>query len=144
MHKLVILIEPLDDWTAFDTGWPDFLHLAERMPRLRREATSRVDSLIYGQTGVAMIHELYFDSLEDAQRAMASDDGREAGRLLQQLTQGKMTLFFADHKEDLIENILKYESIRATRMAMSKGKQSSSKGEVKVDEGETGSHAEPG
>jgi len=143
MHKLVILIEPLDDWQAFEDGWPDFLHHAERMPRLRREATSRVDSLIYGQRGVAMIHELYFDSLEDAKRAMTSDDGREAGRILQQITQGKMTLFFADHKEDQIENLLKYQSIQATRTAMSKAKPSSQPSEVETEEGESESGADP-
>lgn len=109
MYKLVILIEALEDWQAFETGWPDFLHHAERMPGLRREATSRVDGMLYGQTGYAMMHELFFDSAEAAQQAMSSPHGRQAGKTLQMITGGKMTLFFADHKEDALENIRKFQ-----------------------------------
>ena len=110
MYKLVILIEPLEDASAFETGWPDFLHHSERMPGLRREATSRVDTVIYGQTPVAFMHELFFDNQASAQQAMSSLHGRQAGKVLQQITQGKMTLFFADHKEDEMENIRRYQS----------------------------------
>jgi uncharacterized protein (TIGR02118 family) len=113
MYKLVILIEPLDDASAFETGWPDFLHHSERMPDLRREATSRVDAVIFGAPPVAFMHELFFDSQASAQRAMSSQHGREAGKVLQQITQGKMTLFFADHKEDEMENIRRYQSSEA-------------------------------
>jgi hypothetical protein len=56
------------------------------------------------------VHELYFETLEDARNGMASMNGRAAGRLLQQMTGGRMTLFFADHKEDEITNIQKYRS----------------------------------
>jgi uncharacterized protein (TIGR02118 family) len=108
MHKLVIQIEPLDDWSDFEERWPQFLHLVESMPGLLREATCRVDAFLYGDKPLAMIHELYFDSLEAAQQAMASPEGNAAGRLLQVMTHGQMTLFFADHKEDDIENLRKY------------------------------------
>ena len=110
MHKLVILIEPLDDVSAFESSWPDFLHHSERMPGLRREATSRVDVVIFGQIPVVIMHELFFDNLASAQQAMSSLHGRQAGKVLQQITQGKMTLFFADHKEDELENIRRYQS----------------------------------
>jgi uncharacterized protein (TIGR02118 family) len=109
MYKLVILIEPLEDATAFESGWPDFLHHSERMPGLRREATSRVDAVLYGQIPVAFMHELFFDSQAAAQQAMTSLYGRQAGKVLQQISQGKMTLFFADHKEDELANIQRYQ-----------------------------------
>lgn len=109
MYKLVILIEPLEDASAFESGWPDFLHHSERMPGLRREATSRVDALIFGQIPVSFMHELFFDSQAAAQQAMSSLHGRQAGKVLQQITQGKMTLFFADHKEDELANIQRYQ-----------------------------------
>jgi uncharacterized protein (TIGR02118 family) len=109
MHKLVILIEPLEDASAFEKGWPDFLHHSERMPGLQREATSRVDAVIYGQIPVAFMHELFFDNLAAAQQAMISPHGRQAGKVLQDITRGKMTLFFADHKEDDMENIRRYQ-----------------------------------
>ena len=70
MYKLVILIEPLEDWLAFDEGWPEFLARAENMPGLLSETTSRVDSLIHGHFHVAMIHELYFDTMEAARAAI--------------------------------------------------------------------------
>jgi uncharacterized protein (TIGR02118 family) len=109
MHKLVILIDELDDWTAFDETWPQFLHHAESMPGLRREVTCRVDSVLYGRGDIALIHELYFDSLQALRAAMTSPSGSAAGRLLQSMTGGRMTLFFADHKEDDMENIRKYK-----------------------------------
>jgi len=105
MHKLVILIEPPDDWAAFDDSWPQFLHYAEGMPGLRREASSRVDAFLYGERTYALMHELFFESLEEAQQAMASPEGRQAGRVLQAMSRGRMALFFADHKEDDMENI---------------------------------------
>ena len=110
MYKLVIMIGPLDNWAAFDEAWPRFLHQVENMPGLRREATSRVDTVLYGTAPVAFIHELYFDSLEAARQAMESPSGSAAGQLLQAMTRGQVTLFLADHKEDDLENILKFKS----------------------------------
>ena len=109
MHKLVILIEPPDDWAAFDDTWPQFLHHAEGMPGLRREATSHVDAFLYGDRTYTLMHELFFDTLEQAQQAMVSVEGRQAGQILQALSRGRMTLFFADHKEDDLENIKRFK-----------------------------------
>jgi uncharacterized protein (TIGR02118 family) len=113
MHKLVILIEPPDDWAVFNDTWPQFLHHAEQMPGLRREATSHVDAFLYGERVYALMHELFFDSPESAQQAMASEPGRQAGKILQTLSLGRMTLFFADHKEDDIENLRRYEKVES-------------------------------
>jgi uncharacterized protein (TIGR02118 family) len=107
MHKLVILIEDSEEWQSGETEWPEFLHLAERMPGLRREAISRVEHSLFGGNFVQM-HELFFDSLEDVERALTSPDGRSAGRLLQKMTGGHVALFFADHKEDDLVNIHKF------------------------------------
>lgn len=109
MHKLVIWIEEPDDWAIFDETWPQFLRHAESMPGLRREVTCRVDSVLYGRGDIALIHELYFDTLQALQEAMNSPSGSAAGRILQSMTGGRMTLFFADHKEDDMENIRKYK-----------------------------------
>jgi len=108
MHKLVILIEQQKDWPQFETQWPAFLHLAESMPGVKREATSRVEHLLYGECRSVMVHEIFFDTLAEAQSALASPEGQAAGRLIHQITGGHMTLFFADHKEDEIANIRKY------------------------------------
>jgi uncharacterized protein (TIGR02118 family) len=108
MHKLVILVETPEDLNTFDDLWPRFLHHAERMPGLKREATSRIDNVIYGKSSYYLIHELFFDSLQAIQEAMVSDAGQSAGEVLQKMTGGHMALMTADHKEDDMENILKF------------------------------------
>ena len=110
MHKLVILIGPLEDSQPLEDYWPNFLHQAERMPGLRRETTSQVEHFLYGSDHYSMMHELYFDSSKDIQLAMESAPGKAAGALLQRITGGNLSLFIADHKEDSIENIRKHQS----------------------------------
>jgi len=108
MHKLVIWIEPLPDWESFEAGWPAFLRLVEALPGLRREATSRVEHFLFGSAQCRWVHELFFDTLAEAEHALASPQGQAAGRRLQQMTGGHMTLFLAEHKEDHLANIQKY------------------------------------
>lgn len=109
MHKLVILIEPQEDWLRFETEWPSFLRLAEALPGLQREATSRVEHFLYGQIHCSQMHELFFNSLAEVEQALASPEGQAAGKRLQQITGGRMTLFIAEHKEDELENIRKFK-----------------------------------
>jgi uncharacterized protein (TIGR02118 family) len=115
MHKLVILIQSLEDENAFDERWPEFLRQAEAMPGLLREASCRVDAMLFGQPAYTRMHELYFDNLEAAGRGLASPQGQAAGRLLQALTGGRMTLFFAEHKEDQAENLLRLRQAQLGR-----------------------------
>jgi len=109
MHKLVILVEQVEDEALFDEMWPQFLHLSERMPGLQREATCRVEHLLYGARPVFLIHELFFDSFASIQDAMSSPEGRAAGELLQKMAGGQLTLLIADHKEDDLDNIRSHE-----------------------------------
>ncbi len=107
MYKLIILIESTNT-AEFQDSWPRFLHAAESMPGLRREATCRVNQVLFGDLRCALIHELYFDSYPALQSGLASDSGKEAGRLLQVMTGGVVRLLIADHAEDNLENIRKY------------------------------------
>ncbi|UCE00592.1 MAG: EthD family reductase [Chloroflexota bacterium] len=109
MHKLVIMIEEIPNEAQFDETWPEFLHVSERMPGLVKEATCRVESSLYGSVRPILVHELYFDSLDELRAAMSSPEGRSTGELLQQMTAGRINLFIADHKEDLIENIQSFQ-----------------------------------
>ncbi|MDD2695192.1 MAG: EthD family reductase [Anaerolineales bacterium] len=108
MHKLVILIGALEDPAALDDEWPQFLRLSEAMPGLRREATSRVDTVLFGAGDTLLMHEMFFDSQSAARSAMASSEGRAAGRALQAMTGGRVTIFLADHKEDDLDNIRRH------------------------------------
>lgn len=108
MVKLVILIGPLEDPLDFDNRWPEFLHLAESLPGLLRETSSRVDQFLYGKAAYNLIHELYFATRQELQAAMTSPAGEAAGRMLQQISRGQVTLLIADHREDEMPNILRY------------------------------------
>jgi len=110
MHKLIILVESTTT-PDFHVFWPRFLHAAENMPGLRSEATSRVNQVLFGDLQCALIHELYFDSYHSLQLGLASESGKEAGRLLQEMTSGRVRLLIADHSEDNLENIRKHQNL---------------------------------
>lgn len=105
MQKLMILIPPPIDPDRFEAGWPQFLEWAEQMPGLRREVTSRVSSRLYGDPPLFLVHELIFDDPASARRALESPVGQSAGRTLQAITQGQVSLYLADHMEDTLENL---------------------------------------
>lgn len=101
MHKLVILFNQPLDWFAFEQGWQKFLAMVEKMPGLRKEAVSEVESLVYGagDRRFLKIQELYFDSREELDTALQSEAGQAAGLWLHQFTKGRFVLFTAGHKE---------------------------------------------
>jgi len=107
MYKLVILIHPLDDWFAFEEGWPEFLAAAESMPGLIRETASRVDRLIYGQYDTALMHELMFEDMQALKAAFNSPEGQRTGQVLQRITDGRFSLLMAQHLEDELANLRK-------------------------------------
>jgi uncharacterized protein (TIGR02118 family) len=109
MYKLIILIKIPKDPLRFDETWPAFLHQAEKMPGLVREATVRVSNILFGNDQIYMIHELFFETQNELQAAMESPQGQTCGRILQKITGGRMTLMVAEHKEDDIANIQNYQ-----------------------------------
>jgi len=109
MHKLIILIGPVAETLEFSEGWPEFLHHAEDMPGLVREATVRIQATLFGDKEIRMIHELFFDTQEALEFALTTSQGRLAGYLIQKITGGQMSLLTAEHKEDEIENLRKYK-----------------------------------
>ncbi len=110
MHKLIILVESTStpDVHVF---WPRFLHAAENMPGLLRESTSRINQVLFGDLECALIHELYFDSYPALRAGLASESGKEAGRVLQEMTSGRVRLLVADHSEDNLENIRRHRPL---------------------------------
>ncbi len=108
MYKLIILIETPHDIQTFEESWPLFLREAEKIPGLQREAAIQVVDTLFGESQIYKIHELFFDTKRNLQNGMASPSGQASGRILQQITAGKMTLLIAGHREDSIENLRKY------------------------------------
>ena len=105
MHKVIILIGELEDPAHFDASWPWFLHLAEHMPGLQREVTSRTSHQIYGDFHCSMVHELLFNTEQEAREALRSPEGQAAGTTLQNITKGRAVILLAEHQEDTLDNI---------------------------------------
>jgi hypothetical protein len=108
MFKLIILVESTTT-PDFHVFWPRFLQAAEDIPGLRRESTSRINQVLYGDLQCAMVHELYFDSYNALKAGLTSEPGKDAGRILQEMTAGSVRLLIADHSQDDLENIRKYK-----------------------------------
>ena len=115
MFKLVILIEKVEDEAAFEASWPEFLGQAEQMPGLIKETFSPVFAKLHGENEVMFIHELYFESPDALHAAMASPEGQKAGQTLQSLTNGRVTLLFADHLEDNLKHIRRFKQDKASK-----------------------------
>jgi hypothetical protein len=108
MVKLVILLGISTESDDFLENWPRFLHEAEAMPGLRKEASSHIDAVVFGAFPYSLIHELYFDTREDLQAALNSIPGRQAGKILQFLSHGNVVILITDHKEDDSTNLARY------------------------------------
>ena len=101
MYKLVILFLPPLAWASYEPGWQKFLGLAEQLPGLRKEAVGEMEELLFGPPSMnyKKIHELFFDSREDLEAALKSEEGQKAGQWLQSFTQGRFSLMIAKHME---------------------------------------------
>jgi len=110
MHKLIILIEPEINQEAFFEGWPSFLEHAEKMPGLVRLVSAPVHRHLAGNYHPLMVHELVFGSQQALESALASEAGVAAGKILQSITGGAVSLLVAGHLEDSGENLRAYRS----------------------------------
>lgn len=99
MHKLVILLPNTVDPQKLEQHWHDFLRLAEQMPGLQRESSGIVQVTITGQVYERM-HELYFADYTALQVALYSQVGQAAGKMLHHISDGRVSLFIAEHQED--------------------------------------------
>ena len=110
MVKLIILIEPEIHQEAFFEGWPRFLEHAENLPGLVRLVTAPVHAHLTGNYHPLMVHELVFDSQQSLESALASEEGIAAGKTLQTITGGAVSLLVTGHLEDSGENLRAYRS----------------------------------
>jgi len=110
MFKLMILIEPEIEQEAFFEGWPRFLQHAEQMPGLEKLVTAPVHQTLFGHYQPLMVHELYFESREALELALASEHGVAAGKTLQEITGGRVSLLVAAHLEDSGQNLRRYHT----------------------------------
>jgi hypothetical protein len=106
MYQLLILL-PLDvDINAFDEGWPKFLRLAEKLQGLQKETISRIDRGIYGHNQIQRIYSFIFNDKYAFEKALTSPEGEQAGKLIHQISGGKVILLSSHYLEDSLDNIL--------------------------------------
>ncbi len=110
MYQLVLLIPTSVNLEKFDETWPSFLRVAEQMPGLIKESISRVDQIIYGSEFISRIYTFTFPDQETLEKALVSKPGGSAGRLIHDLTGGKVILLTAKYQEDLLNHIQSFSS----------------------------------
>lgn len=110
MFKLIILIQPEIDQDQFFDGWPEFLEHTEQMPGLSRIVSSPVQTYLTGDYQPLAVHELIFDSRPALEKALASEHGVAAGKVLQKITGGAVTLMTAAHMEESGESLRSYRA----------------------------------
>lgn len=81
MVKLVAVYRKPADVAAFDQYFAE-IHapLARKMPGLRRLEVARITGAPGGDSDLHQIVDMYFDSADDLQAALASPEGRAAGK----------------------------------------------------------------
>jgi uncharacterized protein (TIGR02118 family) len=101
MYKLLILFSHPYVEEPFIKGWQKFMGMAEQMPGLQKEAISEIDETVFAQPNASYkkVHELYFNSREDLEVALASEAGQKAGKWLHSFTNGRFSLMIAKHLE---------------------------------------------
>lgn len=110
MYQLILLIPPSVDIKSFDEGWPSFLEAIEQMPGLIRESVSRVDQLLYGQEHFHRIYTFSFPDQKTLEKSLVSSPGEKAGKIIHDLTGGRVTLLTAEFQEDSLDHIHSFTS----------------------------------
>ncbi|HAL55345.1 MAG TPA: EthD family reductase [Bacteroidetes bacterium] len=101
MVKLIALYRTPDDPDSFSTHYSD-IHtpLVKKMPGLRKLEVARITGAPIGEPKHSLIAEMYFDSDEAMQRALASPEGKAAARDLMEFAGNLVSMFFAIVEED--------------------------------------------
>jgi uncharacterized protein (TIGR02118 family) len=97
MIKLIIFFRKPNDDQAFEMRFSEtHVPLINKMPRVKRTSVCRALGAPRGEPIFHLIHEIFFDSLEDCNYALNSAEGREAGLDLMDFSKDIVTLMFAE------------------------------------------------
>jgi len=100
MVKLVALYKKPANQKEFDDNYFNtHLPLANKMPGLRRVELSRVAGTPMGDSEYYLMAELFFDNLDAAKAAMASPEGRAAGKNLMGFAKELVYMMYAEVQE---------------------------------------------
>lgn len=100
MIKLIALYRKPEDPEAFDRHYFE-VHapLAAKMPGLRRMEVARISGSPMGATEFHLIAEMYFDDRRAGDAAMASPEGRAAGKDLMGFAGKVVQLMWAEVRD---------------------------------------------
>ncbi len=97
MVKLVALYKRPVDIAAFDKHYREtHTPLAKKMPGLRRLEVSRFTGSPMGEAKFHLMAEMYFDSHEALKAALASPEGKAAGKDVMSFAGDVIHMMFAD------------------------------------------------
>ena len=97
MVKLIALYRTPEDKAGFDNHY-DEIHtpLVKKMPGLRKLEVARITGAPIGEPKHYLIAEMYFDSKDALDTALASSEGKATGRDLMSFAANLVTMFYAE------------------------------------------------
>lgn len=100
MVKLVVLYKKPSDVAAFEKHYREIhLPLARKMPGIRRMDVSHVTGSPGGEAKYYMMAEIYFDTKESMMAALASPEGKAAGKDIMKVAGDIMHMMFAEVRD---------------------------------------------
>ncbi len=97
MHKVVVLYPKPKDTKEFDEHYEKIhVPLAKKIPKLKDFKVSKIYASPIGNLDYYLMAELYFESKEDLENAMNSNEMREAARDAMKISEGKMKVMIAE------------------------------------------------
>ncbi len=101
MVKLIALYKKPSDIEAFDEHYKNnHTPLVTKMPGLRKLEVSKITSAIGGESKFYLLAEMYFDNEDALNAAMASPEGKAAGKDLMDFAGGLVHMMIAEVEED--------------------------------------------
>ncbi|HEY5615277.1 MAG TPA: EthD family reductase [Bacteroidota bacterium] len=97
MVKLIALYKTPENTQEFDAHYND-IHtpLVKKMPGLRKLEVARITGAPIGEPKHYLITEMYFDSQDALNAALASPEGKATGRDVMSFAANIVSMFFAE------------------------------------------------
>jgi uncharacterized protein (TIGR02118 family) len=97
MVKLIALYKKPSDTSAFDNHYTHkHTPLVKKMPGLKKLEVSNITSAIGGEAKFYLLAEMYFENEDALNRAMASPEGKAAGKDLMDFAAGLVQMMIAE------------------------------------------------
>jgi uncharacterized protein (TIGR02118 family) len=100
MVKLVAIYKKPQNPAEFDKRYFEgHLPLANKMPGLKRAEVSRFVGAPMGEAPYYLMAEMYFDNMDALKAALASPEGKQAGKDIMSFAGDLITMMFAEVEE---------------------------------------------